>query len=238
MEREEWISKIILSSIPLRQLNEMRKPIGFASGCLIDYCGKRLVLTVAHATGNNENWGIEVKSVTNVGTQVYQIGAMMFLTVGNLDTDKIKDVDFSYATVPSDLQPFYHEINEKGQVVNQIPREILSIDFDLKPNKGKKYGFFGQSNFSTDNWYMFSQSKLVLDLKFVGIEDDYYKFKLPMKHLGHDYFRGISGAPIIDSDGNTVALVCHGDYEEDIIYGIAINKYQSGLDIEVGNFNK
>ncbi len=238
MEREEWISKIILSSIPLRQLNEMRKPIGFASGCLIDYCGKRLVLTVAHATGNNGNWGIEVKSVTNVGTQVYQIGAMMFLTVGNIDTDKIKDVDFSYATVPSDLEPFHHEINEKGQVVNQIPREILSIDFDLKPNKEKKYGFFGQSNFSTENWYMFSQSKLVLDLRFVGIEDDYYKFKLPMKHPGHDYFKGTSGAPIIDSDGNTVALVCHGDEKEDIIYGIALNKYQSGLDIEVGNFNK
>ncbi len=238
MKREEWISKIILSSIPLRQLNEMRKPIGFASGCLIDYCGKRLVLTVAHATGNDGNWGIEVKSTTNVGTQVYQIGAMMFLTVGNIDTDKIKDVDFAYATVPSDLQPSYHEINEKGQVVNQIPREILSIDFDIKPNKEKKYGFFGQSNFSTDNWYMFSQSKLVLDLKFIGIEDDYYKFKLPTKHPGHEYFKGTSGAPIIDSDGNTVALVCHGNEEEDIIYGIAINKYQSGLDIEVGNFNK
>jgi hypothetical protein len=85
MEREDWISKVILSSIPLRQLNEVRKPVGFASACLIDYFGKRIILSVAHATGNNKNWGIEIKSKEKVGTQVYQIGAMMFLTVGNID---------------------------------------------------------------------------------------------------------------------------------------------------------
>ena len=114
----------------------------------------------------------------------------------------------------------------------------MKINFDIEPVVGKKYGFFGQSNFSTDNWYMFSQSKLVLDLKFIGIEDDYYKFKLPIKHPGHDYFKGTSGAPIIDTDGNPIALVCHGDEKEDIIYGVALKKYKSGLDIEVGNFKK
>lgn len=237
MDREDWIAKIILSSIPLRQLDEKRMPINFASGCLIDYHGKRIVLTVAHATGNEGNWGIEVKA-TNVGTQVYQIGAMMFLTVGNIDNDKIKEVDFSYASVPNDLQPIFHELNEKGQIVNQLPRDILQINFDIEPSTKKKYGFFGQSNFSRENWYMFSQSKLVLDLKFVGVEDDYYKFKLPSKHPGHDYFRGISGAPIIDTDGNVIALVCSGDVDEDIIYGISLKKYKAGLDIEVENFAK
>jgi hypothetical protein len=238
MEREDWISKVILSSIPLRQLNEARKPVGFASGCLVDYFGKRIILSVAHATGNKKNWGIEIKSKEKVGTQVYQIGAMMFLTVGNIDNDKIKEVDFSYASVPNDLKPYYHEINERGQIVNQKPREILQVNFDLEPTAEKKYGFFGQSEFSTDNWYMFSQSKLVLDLQFVGLEEDYYKFKLPIKHPGHEYFKGTSGAPILDTDGNVVALVCHGDDTEDIIYGVALKKYKSALDIEVGNFSK
>lgn len=47
MEREDLISRVILSSIPLRQLNEVSKPIGFASGCLIDYFGKSIILPVA-----------------------------------------------------------------------------------------------------------------------------------------------------------------------------------------------
>jgi hypothetical protein len=238
MEREEWISKIILSCISLRQLNELRKPVGFASGCLIDYFNKRIVLTVAHATGNNKNWGIEIKSKEKIGTQLYNIGAMMFLTHGNISTAKIKDVDFSYATVPNDLQPFYQEINETGKIINQVPRDILQINFDIEPSMDKKYGFCGQSRFSTNNWLLYSQSNLILDLKFVGLEEDYYKFKLPAKHPGHDYFKGTSGAPILDMDGNAIALVCHGDEKEDIIYGVALKKYKSALDIEVGNINK
>lgn len=74
----------------------------------------------------------------------------------------------------------------------------------------------------------------MLDLEFVGSEDDYYKFKLPVKHPGHEYFRGISGAPIIDTNGNTVALVCHGDESENLIYGIMLKQYKSALDIEAG----
>lgn len=235
MKREDWIAKLILSSIPLRQLNHLRQPVGFASGCLIDYSGKRLVLTVAHATGNNENWGIEIKATENIGTEVYQIGAMMFLTQGNVANGEFKEVDFSYATVPSDLQPFFHELNERGQIITQLPREILRIDFNIVPNEENKFGFFGQSNFSKENWLMVSESRLVLDLKYVGMKDDFYKFKLPNKHPGHNYFRGTSGAPIIDTDGNTVALVCHGDEDEDLIFGVALSKYKSALDIEVMN---
>jgi hypothetical protein len=236
MTREEWICKIILSSIPLRQLNEMRKPIGFGSGCLIDYCGKRLILTAAHVTNNDENWGIEVQSITGVGTRVYEVGSMMFLSVSNLDTGGNREIDFSYTTVPTDLQPLYHELSEMGTVINQVPREIITLDFNLEPNADKKYGFFGQSNITTGDWFMHSESKLVLDLTFVGREQDYYKFQLPSKHSGHEYFQGTSGAPILDSDGNVVALVCHGDEEKDLIYGVMIKKYQSALDIEVGNF--
>lgn len=235
MEREDWIAKLILSSIPLRQLSHLRQPVGFASGCLIDYSGKRLILTVAHATGNNENWGIEVKATENIGTEVYQIGAMMFLTQGNVANGETKEVDFSYATVPSDLQPFFHELNERGQIITQLPREILRIDFNIVPNEEKRFGFFGQSNFSKENWLMVSESRLVLDLKYVGMKDDFYKFKLPNKHPGHSYFRGTSGAPIIDTDGNTVALVCHGDEDEDLIFGVAFSRYRSALDIEVMN---
>lgn len=238
MEKKDWVSKIILSSIPIRQLDELRKPVGFASGCLIDYFNKRIIMTVAHATGNNKNWGIEIKSKEMIGTQLYNIGAMTFLTLGNISTDKIKDVDFSFATVPNDLQPLYQEINETGEIINQIPREILHVNFDIEPSTNKKYGFFGQSNFSIDNSYLHSQSKLVLDLKYVGLDEDYYKFKLPAKHPGHDYFRGSSGAPILDTDGNAIALVCYGDDKEDLIFGVALKKYKSAIDIEVGNFNK
>jgi len=92
--------------------------------------------------------------------------------------------------------------------------------------------------FSTDNWFLFSESRLVLYMKYVGKEGELYKFKLPQKHPGHEYFRGTSGAPIIDNEGNTIALVCEGDIDEDLIFGISIRQYKSALDIEVGNVRK
>lgn len=74
-----------------------------------------------------------------------------------------------------------------------------------------------------------------MDMTYQGMQDDLYKFKLPKKHPGHEYFRGTSGAPIMDNEGNVVALVCEGDVNEDLIFGVSIKQYKSSLDIEVGN---
>lgn len=232
MDRKEWISEIILSSIPLRQFNHKRQPVGFASGCLVDYSGKRMILTVAHATDNDKNWGIEVKAHNNIATQVYLIGAMMFLTRGNTLDGTTERVDFSYATVPNDLQPYQHKMDDSGKIINHEPKVIQVIDFAVLPDKEKKYGFFGGTNYEMDGQLLKSEGRLVIDLKFVGAKKDYNIFKLPVKHPGHKYFRGTSGAPILDSDGKVVALVCGGCEKDDLIYGITLHRYKSALDVE------
>jgi hypothetical protein len=43
------LSKLEVSSVALAKINETNLPEGFASGCLMDYHGHRLLLTVAHA---------------------------------------------------------------------------------------------------------------------------------------------------------------------------------------------
>ena len=103
MTREEWIDKIVLSSIPRKQINERGMPINYASGCIISYVGKRLLLTVQHATGNMGNWVIEIKYVLGHGTKGFRLGGMMFLKECNLTTDIWRDIDFSYGYVGSNL---------------------------------------------------------------------------------------------------------------------------------------
>ena len=232
MDQNEWISEIILSSIPLRQFNHMREPVAFASGCLVDYLGKRMILTVAHATDNDKNWGIEVRAYQNMATKVYLIGTMMFLTQGNVLDGTTEQVDFSYATVPNDLQPYHHELDDSERIIRHLPKRIQVIDFTVRPDKEKKYGFFGGTNYELGGQLLKSEGRLVIDLKFVGADRDYYIFKLPVKHPGHRYFRGTSGAPILDSNGKVVALVCGGCEKDDLIYGIALHRYKSALDVE------
>lgn len=234
MKREDWISTIKLSSIPLRQLDENLSPIGSASGCLIDYGGKRLILTVSHATGDNGNWAIETKFIPGKGTELYQIGSMNFLRQGDISTGQFNEIDFAYATVPDQLTSYYQEI-EAGVVKVETARLVFQIDFDLVPNSSNKYGVSGQTHLSKANSYLAGELSIALDLKYERLQEEYYIFRLPSQHPGHEYFKGCSGAPIIDDKGNVVALICSGNTEENTIYGISLRKYKTPLNIETGN---
>jgi hypothetical protein len=56
-----------------------------------------------------------------------------------------------------------------------------------------------------------------------------------MEYPGHEYFKGCSGAPILDSDGKLVALVCMGVPAVNSIYGVSVKRYKAALDILVGD---
>ena len=49
-------------------------------------------------------------------------------------------------------------------------------------------------------------------------------FSLKGKHPGHEEFEGCSGAPILDGDGNVVALVCGGNTYSNTIRGISLSR--------------
>lgn len=111
MNDAEYWSTLRRASIPLRKLDHNLYPAAVASGGLVDYHGKRLILTVQHATGDMGNWAVEVRFEPGSGTQLYQIGAMNFLKIGDIASGTPKDVDFSYAQVPGDLKPMQQEVS-------------------------------------------------------------------------------------------------------------------------------
>jgi hypothetical protein len=108
-----FINQLPLSSVQLNLLNATRIPVEFASGCLIDYHGKRILLTVAHATGNQGNWAVQVRYVPGQGTENYQLGTMHSLAGASLSDPMLKGIDFSYVEVPATLHPFRQEIASK-----------------------------------------------------------------------------------------------------------------------------
>ena len=50
-ERDKWLEWVPITSIPLKRLRPDKSPFEFASGCLVNYQGRRFILTVAHALG-------------------------------------------------------------------------------------------------------------------------------------------------------------------------------------------
>jgi hypothetical protein len=112
MAQTEFEKRLSLSSVPLVRLDKDDKPDGFASGALIDYCGKRILFTVWHATKDQKRWAVQIKYVLGKGTLNQVVGSMNFLAKGSLAKPQaaLEPIDFSYVVVPHDLVAYRQEI--------------------------------------------------------------------------------------------------------------------------------
>jgi len=240
MNSTDFHNFLWLSSVPLVRLNEQGVPDGNGSGCLVDYYGKRILLTVAHVTNDQKNWAIQKKYVPENGTLNHQLGAMNFLKKGSLSKPTLEDVDFAYVEVPSDLCAFRQEIEAPQNIVkSETPIRIHEPTFEDSPTADEDYGFCGivlpssESHFGLN--YIGGELRVYVGLSFQRTEDDIHVFLLPFDHPGHEHFIGCSGAPIINRSGFVVALLSGGCIKTNEIYGISLNAYKSALDIYVGN---
>ncbi|MCL7931353.1 hypothetical protein [Halomonas llamarensis] len=229
-----------LSSVQLVRLNEKSLPAGIASGCLIDYLGRRILLTVSHATGDQGNWAIQQKYVPGRGTCNYQLGAMNFLAKATLSNPTLEDVDFSYVEVPSSFIAYRQEIEASdNSVKSEKPINVHSPSLLDEPDNSEEFGFCGMVMPSAENHfgqvYFGGEIRVYDQLRFLRTEDDYHFFKLPFSHPGHDHFKGCSGAPIMDRSGRLVALVCGGCQHTSEVWGISVKAYKTPIDILVGN---
>jgi hypothetical protein len=218
----------------LRKLDSEKLPVGMASGCIIDYLGRRLVLSVFHATGKSGRWAIELRYDKDKRlTELYYPGAFNFLGEMILEIPKINEVDFSYTEVPTDLVSYFQHVTLDGKCLIERERHVFKPDFNVSPSLDKVYGFSGQVKGQFDEGLnaLVVEHRTYPGLKYSHTERGYHYFKLPVEHPGHDHFKGCSGAPIIDTARNVVALVCGGNKDKNEVYGIALNKYKMALDI-------
>jgi hypothetical protein len=240
MNHTEFRKRLWLSSVPLVRLNEQRLPTAFASGCLVDYSGKRVLLTVSHATGDQKNWAIQLRYVPGKGTEIYQLGAMHFLAKGSLFKPMLEDVDFSYVEVPSTTCAYRQEIEAPANVIkSEAPITVHTSSLEDVPGLDNKFGFCGMAMPTFDNQfgqtYIRGKLRVYSGLSFLRTEDDYHVFSLPFPHPGHEHFKGCSGAPILSSTGSLVALVCEGCKKTNEIWGISVRAYKTPIDILIGN---
>ncbi len=226
----EWRSILINASVPLIQLDSENLPIAYASGCLVSYKGKNLILSVFHALRPNEIWSIQSKFVPGRGTLTIPLGNMTYLKIIQLDEKKVDDVDFTFKIIAEDVQAFYQEISKEGCILKETQRKITPLNCNIKPMLDYKYGFAGLRNNKLDGSVKNAELHTEIDLNYIKEDKDYYIFKCNAQYNGPDYYWGCSGAPIMDTFGNIVALLVAS--ENSFFYGLPFYKYQYALDIE------
>ena len=176
---------------------------------------------------------MELRFVKGKGAKLYYPGAFNFLAEMTLGIPEIRDVDFSYTEIPPDVESYFQELTPNGVIISERKRTVFRPTFKTFPTKEELYGFSGQilPEFLPTMGTLMIEHNTYPGLKYDRTEDSYHVFKLPVEHPGHERFEGCSGAPILDTKGNIVALVCSGNKEKNEIYGISLNKYKVALDI-------
>jgi hypothetical protein len=222
-------SALEVSSVALAKIGKTNLPDGFASGCLMDYYGRRLLLTVAHATHTGPplalaiGWDTEKRRV-----KLWRLGALNFLARGQLNTGmalekmSLREVDFAYADVPRDVEPRLEKIDgPTGNILESRQCTVWPATAILEPQADVQYGFAGHTKHSLEDHrliaadvkFCFSELRLCFPLSFVGAQDDLLAFKLPIE------------------------LVCKGDVGPSTVFAISLRHYQIALDIHVGRFS-
>jgi len=242
---------------------ESLKPIGLASGCIVKYKGFLWLLTVFHAVKQGDwALEIRYEPYKQKMKCLYPLSHSSFSFLKEIslnnelrkileerDTvsfkkhiDKSVFLDFAFRRFKNSeldkLPPYYQEILLDDTIRYEEKKRIFDTNLDNRPQKGKKYGFAGFTMPEFDGYHLIQnltiETNLLFEEEFKEEDGSFYLFKLHNKeHPGHEFYKGCSGAPIIDEDGNLVSLVVGGNKKENCIYGINLAKYKVAMDAEL-----
>lgn len=244
-------SELEVSSVSLVPLDNRDLPGGMGSGCLMDYYGHRLLLTVLHNTFSGRPLALEIEWVEEKRRMaMWKLGGLHSLDRAQLDPGgnlraQPGYIDFAYVDLPTDIAPRLQKIDwYTTQITESRPATVWSASAISEPTASARYGFAGHTKPSLEDHSLvvpdvkcrFTELRTCFPLTYVASQGDFHLFRLPVEHPGHDSFKGCSGAPIIDEDGHVVALVSRGDTEQSLIYGLSLQRYRFALDIHTGRF--
>ena len=232
-ERDKWLEWVPITSIPLKRLRPDKSPFGFASGCLVNYQGRRFILTVAHAVmRGSSDWVIELGyDEERRETEIYWPACFLYLGEMKRGTNEVAEVDYTWAEVPHNLESTFQLLTPFGPMSEKRCRHVFDLATVGEPDANELYAFSGEIHPEIhESLGLVTEPVLYPGLRYIKSDGPFYQFRLPVTHPGHESFWGCSGAPIVDTNRRLVALVSSGDIPENVIYGIALSRYRSALD--------
>jgi hypothetical protein len=228
---------VLASSVTLHRLDEKNIPIGLGTGCIIDMPDCDYLFTVYHvAKKKKEKLAILVEYVEKQGPKYVVLKNFTFQSVINIKTGKKENVEFAYTRIPNKYDYFHQEISPFGNVITSKQIAKYKLQQIKTPTTNKGYAFVGHTqpeiipNHAIHTVYMTH-----LDYEYKKTDGWKYIFEPPVKHPGHKYYKGCSGAPIIDDGNNIVSLLVGGNIRKNEVYGINLEKAMVGFYLETGN---
>lgn len=233
---QEWLQWVQVTSVPLRRLDVGDIPVGIASACLIDYQGRRFLLSVQHAVDMGaKDWIIDLGYDPSKGTEFYRPRSFNYVMEMTRGTGVIREIDFCYTEVPNDLISIYQHVTPRG-ISDERPRHVFETELTATPDPEQIFAFAGEVKPEYHGpSTVVTEMHVFPGLRYLRTEGEFHVFQLPVPHPGHQQFRGCSGAPIVDMNKSVVALVCDGDIPTNTIRGVSLARYKFAVDFICGH---
>nr|WP_315240105.1 hypothetical protein [uncultured Flavobacterium sp.] len=233
---------IVKASIPLIIVSpDNMEPEAFGSGCIVKHRDRLFLLSVAHVTDYEDKTTciITNQPPKNGKGVIYSVGAMCYYDEYKLEKDQkleeiqsldnllkdfneTLDVTFCEIKEPVELiQPetdfIYHKV-EKGKKI------IFDFSYTQEPDISKVYGFSGYIRQEVSNNRIESQLTLKIGLTFRRTKGRFHMFLADEIIKDANDYRGCSGAPIVDENGQLVALAASLVTNTKIVFGFSIDE--------------
>jgi hypothetical protein len=250
MNNEDLFDFAKKATIGLHHLNGTC-PDGIASGCLINYLNKTIILTVAHAVAEG-GWGVKLEITPDL-LQIYYRAQYTLMSQGKINISNIeqgstdisdimiepKMIDFAFANLPNEFPVFDEYLDYNKGIKYFRPKHIFITNLQDIPTSGKNYAFYGETKptINEERKQIVTVPKFINNVKFLCSENEFHIFKLPFTVYDAKELRGCSGAPIFDEDCVLVSLVVGCRVGTDKLFGISLNKFKIAIDIDNGMYN-
>lgn len=149
------------------------------------------------------------------------------------------EIDFAYCRYPFEYIPEFQVLDQSGsgKILRERPCAVYGEKQLAIAAPHKSYGFAGHTRPCLEphpEITILSTKMLVCTgLTLVGKYDYFDVFQLSIKHPGHQFFEGCSGAPIVDVGGNLVGLIVKGNTESETISAVPISLCTQILDYDL-----
>jgi len=243
----ESFDRIIRSSIQVFLVNpNYPQPEGFGSGCVLQYNGNKYLLSVRHVTDYNLTTTLETNLPPNGSTTpIKPVGGLLYfdqIKLGENVTPKElleelekggEKLDVTFGKIQEPLELLQREIDFGAFRIEAGKKNILEETNITTPSSNDIYGFFGNVRHSYNGLYLQHVPELKNHLKYHRTTGNFHVFLSP-KIIKDKYdYKGCSGAPILDSKGNVVALASQIITGTKLIYGFSIQECMRLLKISI-----
>ncbi len=232
-EMQRWLEWVQTTSVALRREEPSGGVGSSASGCLVQYSGRRFVVTAGHAVPGT-GWCVEIGFDAQVGdTEIWRLRGFSF--VGEMRKGQglagMRMFDCCFEEVSHSVQPVFEHRTPRGVFSERRLRPVFITDLTALPQRDQQYAFAGEIKPEKhgNNWM--ADHATYPGLTYLHSDAETHTFKLPVTHPGHDEFRGCSGAPIVGEDGEIVAIVLSGETGADTIKGLSLAYVKPALDL-------